>query len=308
MWFFIRHAESSNNATNNNDSVDLKDKYNERRVPDPHLTEIGFKQAKITAEYLASKDNKVWQQQGEDQKGMCLTEPIFGGIYCSPMQRSLDTAFEIQKRVGCPVYVNADLCEVGGLFHGRRNHSNELKAVVRICNGKKRGDILKEYPEFILDKNIKDEGWWGKPQESFKDAVERAHRVSEWLWEISYNNVAQYGVESQRRVNILITHGLFQDILMKKLLQREPLPPCEESLFFPCENCAISQISLVKNARQNKNNQECCTDAKEKSEKERIDPRMCICIKWNSTSHLTEESLRKTARIFPYMDKLQMHD
>ncbi|KAK6589088.1 phosphoglycerate mutase domain [Cryptosporidium xiaoi] len=296
MWFFIRHAESSNNATNNNDSTDTKNKYNDKRVPDPHLTETGFKQAKITAEYLASKYNKVWQQQGEDQKEVCLTEPIFGGIYCSPMQRSLDTAFEIQRTLGCPVYVNAELCEVGGVFHGKRNHGYEGEVDNRTCTGKKRRDILKEYPEFILDDNITDEGWWGKPQESFKDAIKRAHKVAEWLWEVSYNNISQYGVESQRRVNILITHGLFQDLLMKKLIQREPLPSCEESLFFPCENCAISQISLVKNPHPDKKS----SGGTEKGEAK---SRMCICIKWNSTSHLTDESLRKSARIFPYMEK-----
>lgn len=300
MWFFIRHAESTNNATNNNDSTDSGEKYGEERVPDPKLTELGRRQAEKTGRYLASESEKVWRQGKENQKLMGLVSPEFKAIYCSPMQRSLETANEIHKVLNIPVFVNPDLCEVGGVFHGKRYvHSPEIYK--ELCGGKKRSEIQEEFQTFQLDERITEEGWWGKPQETFKEASERAEKVAEMLWEISNEELKKPGTGYQASTNILVTHGLFQDMLMKRLfMQRNPLPTMEESAIFPCENCAISQVALYNHAIRSDENKtkesiqqtQACSTAKHEPK------RVCICIKWNSSSHL-EETERSTTRIYP---------
>lgn len=298
MWFFIRHAESANNATSNNDSTDSGERYGEERVPDPKLTELGRRQAEKTGKYLASESLKVWRQK-EDQKLMGLVGPEFKAIYCSPMQRSLETASEIQKVLNIPVFVNPDLCEVGGVFQGKRYvHSPEDSK--EICSGKKRSKIREEFPTFELDERITEQGWWGKPQETFKEAAERAQKVAELLWEISYEELKKSGTGYQVKTNILISHGLFQDMLMKKLfMQRNPLPTLEESAIFPCENCAISQIALYNHTIRNGESKiRECNTAKHESR------RVCICIKWNSSDHL-EETERTTTRIYPNFKRSQ---
>ncbi|OII73352.1 phosphoglycerate mutase domain-containing protein [Cryptosporidium ubiquitum] len=300
MWFFIRHAESANNATNNNDSTDSGEKYNDERVPDPSLTELGYIQAEKTGLYLASKSVKVWKQEREDQKSMSLENPNFKAIYCSPMQRSLETADKIQKILGVPVFVNPDLCEVGGVFRGKR-HTNSPRESKEVCSGKKRSVIMKEFPNFQLDERITEQGWWGKPQETFKEASERAKKVAELLWEISYEDLKKTGTEYQGNTNILISHGLFQDMLMKRLfMQRNPVPTLEESAIFPCENCAISQIALYDHTiRQFENiSEENTQHCHHKSQNKQDPRRVCICIKWNSSHHL-EDCERTTTRTYP---------
>ncbi|KAH8582249.1 phosphoglycerate mutase family [Cryptosporidium sp. chipmunk genotype I] len=292
MWFFIRHAESANNATNNNDSADLGERYNEDRVPDPMLTELGRRQAEKTGLYLASESVKVWKQEREDQKSMSLANPRFKAIYCSPMQRSLETASEIQKILGIPVFVNPDLCEVGGVFKGRR-HVQSPGESREVCNGKKRSEIMDEFPDFQLDDRITEKGWWGKPQETFKEASERAQKVAELLWEISYEDLQKTGTEYQGNTNILISHGLFQDMLMKRLfMQRNPVPSLEESAIFPCENCAISHIALYDHSVRQ------YYGTSEKGQGQHGQRRVCICIKWNSSDHLKDNE-RTTTRIYP---------
>lgn len=300
MWFFIRHAESANNATNNNDSTDLGEKYNDDRVPDPRLTELGCRQAEKTGMYLASEKVKVWKQEREDQKSMNLESPNFKAIYCSPMQRSLETADKIQKILDIPVFVNPDLCEVGGVFRGKR-HVYSPKESKEVCNGKKRSEIEKEFPNFQLDERITEQGWWGKPQETFKEASERAKKVVELLWEISYEDLQKAGTEYQGNTNILISHGLFQDMLMKRLfMQRSPVPTLEETAIFPCENCAISQIALYDHTiRQFENTSDKNTQhSYHKSQGKNEPRRVCICIKWNSSHHL-EDYERTTTRTYP---------
>ncbi|KAJ1612057.1 putative phosphoglycerate mutase [Cryptosporidium canis] len=301
MWFFIRHAESANNATNNNDTTDVGEKYNESRVPDPGLTDLGRRQAEKTGRYLSSGEVKIWKQEREDQRSMGLARPDFRAIYCSPMQRSLETASEIQKVLDIPVFVNPDLCEVGGVFRGRR-YTQSPGGAGGICSGKKRSEIQEEFPDFQLDERITEDGWWGRPQETFKEASERAGKVAELLWEISYKELEKPGTGFQGSTNILISHGLFQDMLMKKIfMQRCPLPVAEESAIFPCENCAISQIALYSNVARPGEQR-----AKAKANPQGSDGatgkpgsgRVCICIKWNSSNHL-EENERTTTRIYP---------
>ncbi|KAF7455995.1 histidine phosphatase family protein [Cryptosporidium felis] len=285
MWFFIRHAESANNASNNNDTTDSSEKFNDERVPDPNLTDLGRIQAKTTGAFLSSEECVIWTQEREDQKYMSLSKPVFKTIYCSPMNRSLETAEAIQKEINCPVFVNPDLCEVGGVFKGKR-HVQGNTDTKETCNGMGRSEILRKFPNFELDERITEEGWWNRSQESFKEASERASKVAEWLWSISLEGLSIPGTEYQRNTNILITHGLFQDMLMKIiLLKRSPLPALEESAIFSCENCAISQIGLYDHeVRANSTS----------SSSERV----CICIRWNSTDHL-RISNRSTTRIYP---------
>ncbi|EEA08299.1 phosphoglycerate mutase family protein [Cryptosporidium muris RN66] len=279
-WYFIRHAESTNNATLNDDTTNDSSEFNNKRAPDPSLTELGIKQATRTAEVLLSESSLVWITHDNNIRKLKLGMPKFNTIYCSPLRRSLETAFLIQKKVNCKVIVLKDLCEVGGVFHGKRLYLPDMNDSI-YCSGLSRSEILKLYPDFELEDKITEKGWWNQPQESIKCALSRADKVIEWIWSISKNDL-QVHDKLTDSASILITHGLFQNILMKKLLLGKgvEISP-NEKLIFPCDNCGISQLLFCPNT----------TEDNSKS-----DDNIVVCLKWNSTDHL-DPKMRTTVNI-----------
>ena len=97
--FLIRHAESKNNICKN---------YQER-VSDPELTENGHLQSTYLAEFL-QKGLHLSQREFEEN------ERPFDQIFCSAMQRSLETVRPIGVAVGLKPEVWLDIHEVGGIY------------------------------------------------------------------------------------------------------------------------------------------------------------------------------------------------
>ncbi|HNE06071.1 MAG TPA: phosphoglycerate mutase family protein, partial [Anaerolineales bacterium] len=87
--YFIRHGQSINNANSENEG------YQEHS--DPYLTEIGKKQAQITAQYLKERqtlsDPESWNSQNQFGFG-------FTHIYCSLMERATETASYTARAIG----------------------------------------------------------------------------------------------------------------------------------------------------------------------------------------------------------------
>ena len=140
----VRHAQSANNALPE-----------EQRVPDPGLTERGYKQATETARVLANRNVQ--------------------SLYCSPFLRSLETARQIASQCSLRPIVRSDLFEQGGCYSGYRA-------------GEERGEpglghaaLASLYPGWDLDPRIPDSGWWGREYETLDQAQLRAAAVRQWL-------------------------------------------------------------------------------------------------------------------------------
>ncbi len=81
--FLIRHAESRNNIL----------KKDQERVSDPELTENGRLQSTYLAEFL-QKGFHLSQEEFEEN------ERSFDQIFCSAMQRSLETVSPVSVSIG----------------------------------------------------------------------------------------------------------------------------------------------------------------------------------------------------------------
>ena len=107
--FIIRHAQSFNNALANQ-------RY---RVVDPPLTEIGLRQAELVARHLANGID----HEGAPIEGQAADQPAGMGIqelYCSAMERALQTATAIGRALSLKPQVWVDIHEEGGMWldHG----------------------------------------------------------------------------------------------------------------------------------------------------------------------------------------------
>lgn len=141
--FLIRHAQSANNA-----------RPEEQRVEDPAITELGHRQAAALAQWLEAAK---------------LTR-----LMSSPFRRSLETTEHIRRRVGLQPEIWVDLHEQGGCYRGYQPERYEGRP------GMTHGEIAAEFPDYVLDPQIDDAGWWkSRPYESQESARLRARRLME---------------------------------------------------------------------------------------------------------------------------------
>lgn len=84
------------------------------------------------------------------------------------MKRTVETASLISSFVKCPIELNSNLYEIGGLFKGDV-----------IFKGAKRSWFIENYPNVITtDKGITEEGWYlEKKAESLEEGRERTLKV-----------------------------------------------------------------------------------------------------------------------------------
>jgi 2,3-bisphosphoglycerate-dependent phosphoglycerate mutase/probable phosphoglycerate mutase len=102
--YLIRHGQSVNNALGD----DLT-----RRVMDAPLTELGQQQAAHVAQHLAAADypEAAFYHNGRPRDHYGLTH-----LYCSAMQRALQTALPIGQALGLMPEVWVDIHEHGGIY------------------------------------------------------------------------------------------------------------------------------------------------------------------------------------------------
>ncbi len=169
--YLVRHGQSTNNA--NHQSL---------HVGDPALTEIGRKQAELTARMLC--DEKLSAAK----------------LYISPMRRTLQTAEPIRKFLDLKGYVRPDICESGGMWEN---------------NGMTSEEILKEWAGLHLSAEIGPDGWWhsGDLEVVEQPFYERAERVKV--------DLIEHFTPDAEPV-ILVTHGRFGSALVSRLLDLDP--------------------------------------------------------------------------------------
>jgi 2,3-bisphosphoglycerate-dependent phosphoglycerate mutase len=168
--YIIRHAQSYNNAL-----PDIRD-----RVRDPHLTDLGHRQAEAVADYLVAGVHPE-QKFGTDAEATGVrTVQGFGitRLYCSAMYRALQTASYIGRALALNPEVWLDIHESGGIF---LEHDDERGVVG--YPGKTRREIREEFPGYLLPNGVTDEGWWDVSQgrEDWFSCQGRAIRVAHQL-------------------------------------------------------------------------------------------------------------------------------
>lgn len=223
--FIVRHAQSTNNA--------LADQRN--RSKDPTLTELGVQQAEIVAEHLAVGFNPGYvvgvseeDTHARKKRGYNITR-----LYCSAMQRALETAQPIGQALGLAPEIWIDIHEHGGIFL----EYDDGRGIVGYP-GKTRSQILAEFPNYVLPDEITEEGWWNPDwgMEDWPTCQSRAIRVANTLREWSKTN----------RDNIaIVSHGGFIDALLKALTSQLPGP----HLFYHHYNTGITRVDFREDGR-----------------------------------------------------------
>lgn len=141
LAYFIRHAQSENNARRESE-----------RVADPALTEVGLTQAERLG---------AWSLQLE------LTRLI-----SSPFLRTLQTAEQIHLATGLPAEVRPDWYEAGGCFSDYRPDH------MRGESGLSRTEMQTRFPGFEISDAIDEDGWYKRPdRETYDEARRRAARL-----------------------------------------------------------------------------------------------------------------------------------
>lgn len=206
----IRHAQSHNN------SVDLL-----QRVCDPPLTDLGHAQAACVARYLKAA-NASAAARGE--------EPLpfgFRRLYCSPMQRALDTAQTVADEVDVPVEVWPDLHEIYGIWLDARDGKGPVG-----YPGLSRSAILAEFPQFIVPEEISESGWWNRPVETEPQWRERALRVARRLREEL--------IPSGQEIALVVHAGFVVELLHAFLYGTTPT-----NVHFTHGNTALTRLDVL---------------------------------------------------------------
>lgn len=223
--YFIRHAESENNA------LYARTGGWAGRVPDPDITERGKEQAGRLAAFLAEKLPEPVETHVFDPRngnGFDLTH-----LYCSPMQRALLTGSELASALRLPLVVWEDLHERGGIF----DFDEETEERVGLP-GADRTALAARYPQLVMPMDWAEGGWWNRPAEIHDQHVARAERVLSRLQEL-------HG-DTEDRVALVSHAGFYQDIV-HNLVARAQGHNCAatvEPFWFVLNNAAITRIDF----------------------------------------------------------------
>jgi 2,3-bisphosphoglycerate-dependent phosphoglycerate mutase len=215
--YFIRHAQSSNNALWNNSGGSYG------RVEDPELTDLGWRQAEKVAEFIQSQQENFQFDQDDIQnlKGMGITH-----IYSSLMTRAVSTAHCIAEKIDMPVKGWVDIHECGGIFL-----DDEASGMRKGLPGKTGADLAGRFPRLVLPDELGDGGWWSRPYENLDLWIGRAQKVVERLIRI-------HG-DSDDRI-VMVSHGCFFRYFLCALLNLDS----ENGAWFDMNNVAISRLEI----------------------------------------------------------------
>ncbi len=174
----IRHAQSLNNALPE-----------EQRVEDPEITELGHRQAAALAEWALAAG---------------ITRLI-----TSPFRRSLQTTEYLRQRLGLVPHIWTDIHEQGGCYSGHEPSCYTGRP------GMSRREIEAEFPDYIIDAQIDDQGWWkNRPYESVTEARARARRMVEQA-------IREF--RGTRETVALVMHADFKRLVLGEMFSTPPL-------------------------------------------------------------------------------------
>jgi 2,3-bisphosphoglycerate-dependent phosphoglycerate mutase len=185
--YFIRHAQSTNNAL-------YAQGLSAGRASDPELTPLGERQAQLLADYVA-EGAQPGPPNGRDPQNRWGFH--FTHLYASLMVRSVHTGVVLASRLGLPLHAWVDWHEVGGIVLDAEEAGGGLVGQP----GYNRAWFAQRYPALVLPDSLGEAGWWdSQPLEPEQSRTERARRVLADLLE-------RHG-DTDHRVAV-ISHGGF---------------------------------------------------------------------------------------------------
>jgi 2,3-bisphosphoglycerate-dependent phosphoglycerate mutase len=212
--YLLRHGQSTNNLLMEQASS------NAEFDPDPHLTELGRKQALMAAEFLRLYWLFKTDQLKENDHSACV-------IYSSLMIRSVETGLIISEKLQLPLIGFEELHERGGIYQ-----IDSISGEIYGLPGRSKDYFKTNYPELRLPKAMESDGWWNRPFEKFGKSIFRAENVVSRL--ISDHSASKDNV-------LLVTHeGFYNDIL--SVIFRLPR---STNLEFLLDNAGISRIDFL---------------------------------------------------------------
>lgn len=215
--YFIRHAQSENNALWSNTGSDRN------RNEDPEITELGARQAQTLAEFLVTGNLRGGAYHGQEQDvGFELTH-----LYASLMVRAVKTGMIVAKKLGLPLMAWEDIHERGGIFL-----EDFETGEIRRMRGKSRAYFETNYPDFILPTTFIESGWWD--QRAVEERGEYQERARRFLRDL----LDQHGGSDDRVA--VISHGGFYNDLLIALLGLSP----DNKTWFTMYNAALTRIDF----------------------------------------------------------------
>ena len=222
--YMIRHAQSENNARWAR--THTRGGYS----PDPLLSELGHKQAEKLAQFLKPRAGVKPGQKRDpfDRGGFHFTH-----LYCSLMQRAIQTGTYLSKALDLPLYGREDIHERGGISEEDDKGGDPLG-----LPGPGRAFFNSQYPDLILPETVSDEGWWNRPYETKEQGIQRAGQLLE--------NLATHHDMPDDRV-AMVSHGGFINTVLKELLGATKPDYYEGKLYgfwFGASNVSITKIEF----------------------------------------------------------------
>lgn len=223
--YFIRHAQSENNAHWGDES------YQESH--DPELTEIAKLQVKHLANFLGENQkingSSDWNPQNRNGFG-------FTHFYSSLMVRAVETGLPAAQAVGLSLESWPEIHETGGIFS--RIPGDEMLGLP----GKPRSYFEKNYPKLILPEWLDENGWWqSRPFEAYEQRRPRAEKV--WREILS-----RHGDKEGRPEHCvaLVSHGgFFMHLLTTALaVDMRRFQEFDHEYWFLMNNCGITRIDV----------------------------------------------------------------
>ncbi len=217
--FFVRHGQSDNNA------LWARTQSRQGRLSDPLITELGRRQMGYTAQFL---DYCLTGDLSAGSDPSC-SESESGVVYlfCSLMERSVQSALIISEYLHQPLIAHLDIHENGGIY----SHSPDSDEPIG-DSGRTRAFFESQYPQLILPKEMNSRGWWSRPFEKSEDSSRRAKRA---LQNIKENHGASGDTI------ILVSHGGFYNYFLSEVLgMKRP-----EHVWFELFNAGVTLIDFA---------------------------------------------------------------
>ena len=224
--YFIRHGQSENNALYGAEDYDMGN-----RRSDPTLTELGHRQAQLAADFLkrGAKSTLIQRKGFQNRTEYGLTH-----LYCSLMERAVQTGSIIAQTLDVPLFGVPDLHEVGGVYY---DEIIDGVSSIRIEHGLTPAYLLENYPRLNLLEPIPAEGWWKGGREERAARLPRALRMLDLLFDRHGNTEDRVGV---------ITHGGFFFCFFRAIFGLDLDETNQHLLPYQVElnNCAITRFSI----------------------------------------------------------------
>lgn len=219
--FLIRHGESFNNCLyeyiwsklgKNISEEELISEEIKLREADCKLSDRGILQAQKLGQYLFMNPIAPWNNVD---------------IFTSPMRRCLLTTHHVTNQI--PYSNNATV--IPYLYESNGCYEHIDKDTTVGIKGSTAREIEYEFPNFkCLDM---EEGWYHLPEmETSSQFIERAKRVSDWIWKLHDENISQ----NEFRSKVIFCHGNLINVILNNLTNSKCL--------FVHNNTGVSHIQL----------------------------------------------------------------